>query len=71
MALPLAMAFGVAAGADAIAGLYGAIFVGLFAALLGGTPAQVSGPTGPMTVVMAVIFTQYTAILHMEMIGTL
>ncbi len=68
MALPLAMAFGVAAGADAIAGLYGAIFVGLFAALLGGTPAQVSGP---MSVVMAVIFTQYTAILHMEMIGTL
>ncbi len=43
-----------------IAGLYGAIFVGFFAALLGGTPAQVSGPTGPMTVVMAAIFVQYT-----------
>jgi SulP family sulfate permease len=42
--------------------MYGAIFVGLFAALFGGTPAQVSGPTGPMTVVMAVIFTQYTAL---------
>lgn len=61
VALPLALAFGVSSGAGPVAGLYGAIFVGLFAALLGGTPAQVSGPTGPMTVVMALIFTQYTA----------
>jgi sulfate permease, SulP family len=52
VALPLALAFGVASGAGAIAGLYGAIFVGFFAALFGGTPAQVSGPTGPMTVVV-------------------
>ena len=48
VALPLAMAFGVASGAGPIAGIYGAIFVGFFAALFGGTPAQVSGPTGPM-----------------------
>ncbi len=61
VALPLAMAMGVASGAGAIAGLYGAIFVGFFAALFGGTPAQVSGPTGPMTVVMAAIFLQYTS----------
>ncbi|TCK17901.1 SulP family sulfate permease [Thiogranum longum] len=61
VALPLAMAMGVAAGTGPVAGLYGAIFVGLFAALFGGTPAQVSGPTGPMTVVMAAIFLQYTA----------
>lgn len=60
VALPLAMAMGVASGVGPIAGLYGAIFVGFFAALFGGTPAQVSGPTGPMTVVMAAIFTQYT-----------
>lgn len=60
VALPLAMAMGVASGAGAIAGLYGAIFVGFFAAVFGGTPAQVSGPTGPMTVVMAAIFTHYT-----------
>jgi SulP family sulfate permease len=60
VALPLALAFGVSSGAGPVAGLYGAIFVGLFAALFGGTPAQVSGPTGPMTVVMAVVFTQYT-----------
>ncbi len=60
VALPLAMAMGVASGVGPIAGMYGAIFVGFFAALLGGTPAQVSGPTGPMTVVMAAIFLQYT-----------
>ncbi|WP_372741052.1 SulP family inorganic anion transporter [Neptunomonas sp.] len=42
--------------------MYGAIFVGLFAALFGGTPSQVSGPTGPMTVVMAGIFTHFVAL---------
>ncbi|VAW91790.1 Sulfate permease [hydrothermal vent metagenome] len=62
VALPLALAMGVASGAGPIAGMYGAIFVGFFAALLGGTPAQVSGPTGPMTVVMAGIFTQFTSL---------
>lgn len=60
LALPLALAFGVASGAGAVAGLYGAIFVGFFAALFGGTPAQVSGPTGPMTVVMAGIISQFS-----------
>lgn len=59
VALPLALAFGVASGAGPMAGIYGAIFVGFFAALFGGTPAQVSGPTGPMTVVMALIITKY------------
>lgn len=64
VAIPLALGFGVASGLDrlqldgvpmngALAGLLGAIIVGFLAALLGGTPAQVSGPTGPMTVVMA------------------
>lgn len=61
IALPLALAFGVSSGAGPIAGMYGAIFVGLFAALFGGTPSQISGPTGPMTVVMAATFTQYTS----------
>ena len=60
VALPLAMAMGVSSGVGPIAGLYGAIFVGFFAALFGGTPSQVSGPTGPMTVVMAAVFLQYT-----------
>jgi SulP family sulfate permease len=53
VALPLALAFGVASGFGAVAGLYGAIALGFFAALFGGTPTQISGPTGPMTVVFA------------------
>src|SRR5690606_22510757 len=53
VALPLALAMGVASGLGPIAGLYGAIVVGFFAALFGGTEPQVSGPTGPMTVVVA------------------
>ncbi len=61
VALPLALAFGVASGAGAIAGLYGAIIVGFFAALFGGTSSQVSGPTGPMTVVMTAIIADYLA----------
>ena len=60
VALPLALAFGVSSGAGAIAGLYGSICVGLMAPLFGGTPALVSGPTGPMTVVMASIFITLT-----------
>ncbi|MDZ7768128.1 MAG: SulP family inorganic anion transporter [Woeseiaceae bacterium] len=59
VALPLAIAFGVASGAGPVAGLYGAICVGLFASLFGGTPAQISGPTGPMTIVSASVFTLY------------
>ncbi|MGB5633773.1 MAG: SulP family inorganic anion transporter [Waterburya sp.] len=61
VALPLALAFGVSSGAGAIAGLYGAIFVGFFAALFGGTPSQISGPTGPMTVVIATVFSGMAA----------
>ncbi len=53
IALPLSLAFGIASGLGAMAGLYSAIFLGFFAALFGGSPAQVSGPNGPMTVVMA------------------
>lgn len=53
VALPLALALGVASGLGPMAGLYGAIFVGFFAALFGGTPSQISGPTGPMVVVLA------------------
>jgi SulP family sulfate permease len=56
VALPLALAFGEASGAGPIAGLWGAIFVGFFAALLGGTGSQITGPTGPMVVVFAGIF---------------
>ncbi len=59
VALPLALAFGVASGAGPVAGLYGAICTGMFAALFGGTPTQISGPTAPMTIVMASVFTQF------------
>lgn len=55
VALPLALAFGVASGAGPMAGLYGAIAAGFFAAMFGGVGAQISGPTGPMTVVMAAV----------------
>ncbi len=55
VALPLALAFGEQTDLGAIAGLYGAIALGICAALFGGTPTQISGPTGPMTVVSAVI----------------
>ena len=55
VALPLALAFGVQSGMGAAAGLYGAIGVGIFAALFGGTETQASGPTGPMTVVSATL----------------
>jgi SulP family sulfate permease len=53
VALPLALAFGVASGLGPVAGLYGAIATGIVAALFGGTPVQITGPTGPMTLVMA------------------
>ncbi|WP_424565603.1 SulP family inorganic anion transporter [Sulfurimonas sp.] len=53
IALPLALAFGVASGVGAIAGIYGAIVIGFLASLFGGTSTQISGPTGPMTVVVA------------------
>lgn len=63
VALPLALAFGIQAfgGIDdpaagsmgALAGLVGAILLGFFASLFGGTKSQISGPTGPMTVVTA------------------
>jgi len=56
IALPLALAFGEASGAGPIAGLYGAIIVGFFAALFGGTGSQISGPTGPMVVVFAGVY---------------
>jgi SulP family sulfate permease len=65
VALPLALAFGEASGAGPIAGVYGAILVGFFAALFGGTPSQISGPTGPMIVVFAGVFASLSGDLGM------
>ncbi|WP_395342575.1 SulP family inorganic anion transporter [Ningiella sp. W23] len=61
VSLPLALAFGVASGAGAEAGLYGAIIIGFFAAMFGGTPTLISEPTGPMTVIMAAVVTSMVA----------
>ncbi|TVQ92114.1 MAG: SulP family inorganic anion transporter [Chromatiaceae bacterium] len=61
IALPMALTFGVASGAGAEAGLYGAVLVGLFAALFGGTPTLISEPTGPMTVVFTAVITLMVA----------
>ncbi len=61
IALPMALAFGVASGAGAEAGLYGAILVGLFAALFGGSPTLISEPTGPMTVVFTAVIAEMIA----------
>ncbi len=55
VALPLALAFGVSSGLGPSAGLYGAIFISFFAALFGGTPTQISGPTAPMTAVSMIV----------------
>ncbi len=61
IALPMALTFGVASGAGASAGLWGAIIIGFFAALFGGTPSLISEPTGPMTVVMTAVIATLTA----------
>ena len=63
VALPLALAFGIqafgsiddpsASSMGALAGLVGATMLGFFASLFGGTHSQISGPTGPMTVITA------------------
>ncbi len=55
IALPLALAFGVASGLGAITGLWGAICGGIFVGLFGGSATGVSGPTGPMTVQLAAL----------------
>ena len=61
ISLPLALAFGVASGAGAEAGLWGAIMVGFFAALFGGSTTLISEPTGPMTVIMTAVLTSMMA----------
>jgi SulP family sulfate permease len=68
IALPMALAFGVAAASGApegfsgaAAGLYGAVLVGFFAALFGGTPTLISEPTGPMTVIMTAVIAKLVA----------
>ncbi len=59
VALPLALSFGVLSGAGAAAGVYGAICTGILTSLFGGTKAQISGPTGAMTVVLVSMANKY------------
>ena len=57
----MALAFGIASGAGAAAGLWGAVIIGLVASLFGGTPTLISEPTGPMTVVFTSVIISFTA----------
>ena len=63
VALPLALGFGILAfngdPRGATAGLYGAIFTGILSAIFGGTPQQITGPTGGMTVVLTTVYMEY------------
>lgn len=83
VALPLALAFGIQAfgvisveevgniGAiGATAGLVGAMMLGFFAAMFGGTPSQISGPTGPMTVISATLISSVWAVSGTHSIET-
>jgi SulP family sulfate permease len=59
VALPLALAFAIASGVDPKAGLYTAIVAGCVAALFGGSPVQITGPTGAMAVILVGIVAKY------------
>ncbi len=59
VALPLALAFAVASGVDPKAGIYAAIVAGIIASLFGGSPVQITGPTGAMAVILVGLVAQY------------
>lgn len=59
VALPLALAFGVASGASAAAGLVTAVLAGLVIGALSGAPYQISGPTGAMSAILILITQRY------------
>ncbi len=69
ISLPMALAFGVASGAGPVAGLYGAVWVGFFAALFGGTATLISEPTGPMTVMMTAVIANVTTLYPDQGLG--
>ncbi|MDE0310552.1 MAG: SulP family inorganic anion transporter [Acidiferrobacterales bacterium] len=62
--LPLSLAFGIATGLGPSAGIYGAIAVGFFAAVFGGTPTQISGPTAPVAIAIAVIVASHAESIY-------
>src|SRR5277367_3077863 len=59
VALPLAMAFGIASGVTPQAGIYTAIFGGIIVSLLGGSRLQIAGPTGAFVVIVASIIAKF------------
>jgi sulfate permease, SulP family len=59
VALPLAMAFGIASGVTPQAGIYTAILGGMVVSLLGGTKLQIAGPTGAFVVIVASIIAKF------------
>jgi SulP family sulfate permease len=59
VALPLAIALAIASGVKPEQGLYTAIFAGFVIAVLGGTRAQISGPTGAFIVIVYGIVQRY------------
>src|SRR4051794_8246009 len=61
VALPLAMAFGIASGVTPQAGLYTAIVAGALISLLGGSRLQIGGPTGAFVVIVAGIVNRHGA----------
>lgn len=70
VALPLALAFGISSGAGAAAGIVTAVVAGLVAAIFGGSPVQVSGPTGAMAVVLVPIVGEH-GVAALAMVGIL
>lgn len=59
VALPLAMAFGIASGVTPQAGLYTAVVAGFLISALGGSRTQIGGPTGAFVVIVAGIIARF------------
>ncbi len=59
VALPLAMAFGIASGVTPQAGLYTAVIAGFLISALGGSRTQIGGPTGAFVVIVAGIVARF------------
>src|SRR4051812_35275453 len=59
VALPLAMAFGIASGVSPQAGIYTAVVAGFLISALGGSRVQIGGPTGAFVVIVAGIIAKF------------
>ena len=59
VALPLAMAFGIASGVTPQAGLYTAVVAGFLISALGGSRTQIGGPTGAFVVIISGIVLRF------------